>query len=102
MLAFGGADSNNDRTFGSSRRSVMENRGFNLIPLLLGLVAIAFMAARGCEEGPFGRHRVINLSVQEEFKLGAQAYDKVLHDERGNVVRSGPVVDVVRRIGKRL
>jgi predicted Zn-dependent protease len=80
----------------------MQNRGFNLIPLVIGLIAIAFMAARGCEEGPFGRHRVVNLSVKDEFQLGAQAYDKILRDERGNVVERGAIVDVVRRVGRRL
>ena len=80
----------------------MNNKGFNLVPLLIGLVAIAFMAARGCEQGPFGRHRVINLSVQDEFKLGAQSYDKILHDEGSNVLRGGPTVEAVTHVGRKL
>src|SRR5688572_1821043 len=84
-------------------RCVMQNRGgFNLIPLGIGLIAIAFMAARGCEEGPFGRKRVVNLSVKEEFQLGAQAYNKILSDERGRVIQRGVIVDTVRRVGRRL
>ncbi len=80
----------------------MNKRGLNVIPLLIGLVVVAVMMTRGCEEGPFGRKRSITMSVQDEKKLGAQAYQQVLSQERSHVVRSGAVVDEVRHVGRLL
>lgn len=74
--------------------------GIRLVPILLGLVAAGLVFARGCQEGPFGRHQVVGLTAEEESQLGAQAYRQVL--EKSDVVAEGPAVDAVRRIGRRL
>src|SRR5947207_1218508 len=54
------------------RETVMENRGFNAIPVLIGLVVVGVMMFRGCEQGPFNRNRVVGLKPDEEVRLGAQ------------------------------
>jgi predicted Zn-dependent protease len=71
-----------------------------LLPLLIGLLAIAAVAVKGCQQGPFGRHQIVALNSKEEAALGAQAFDKVLNES--NVVDGGDVVRVVRRIAGRL
>jgi predicted Zn-dependent protease len=59
------------------------------------------MMIRGCDTGPFGRKRVINVSRAEEVKLGADAYHEVLSKE--TVLRSSqPIVETVREVGRRL
>jgi metalloendopeptidase OMA1, mitochondrial len=59
-----------------------------------------FMAVRGCQEGPFGRHQIVGLSPQQESQLGAQAFQQVL--QKSDVVYSGPAVAAVRQVGERL
>jgi predicted Zn-dependent protease len=79
----------------------MEKKGaLNLVPLLLGFIAVGVMMWRGCEEGPFGRKRVINLSPDEEVRLGAQAFHEVLSKE--HVLPEGPLVAAVRHVGRQL
>src|SRR5262245_43643953 len=79
----------------------MENRGFNIIPALIGVVVIGVMMFRGCESGPFDRKRVVGLKPEEEVKLGAQAFREVLSKETV-LPESEPIVQVVRRIGRAL
>src|SRR5262249_26117243 len=57
---------------------------------------------RGCQEGPFGRHRVITMSPEQELQLGREAYQQVLSKERANIVQNDPAVDAVRAVGNRL
>jgi len=77
----------------------MESKGFNAIPLLIGVGVVGFMMMRGCEKGPFNRNRVVGLKPEEEVRLGAQAFQEVLQKER--VLPSNePIVEVVRRIGR--
>jgi predicted Zn-dependent protease len=71
-------------------------------PLLIGVLVVVGMIFYGCQEGPFGRRRVVTLSPEQETKLGAQAFQQVLQQERNNLVPDGPIVDAVRRIGLRL
>jgi predicted Zn-dependent protease len=71
-------------------------------PLLIGVLVVVGMIFYGCQEGPFGRRRVVTLSPEQETKLGVQAFQQVLQQERGNIVGEGPIVDAVRRIGLRL
>src|SRR5688572_882774 len=84
----------------------MNNLGglWRLAPLLIGLIVVAFMAARGCQEGPFGRNQIVRLTPDEENNLGAQAFQQVLAEARqkGAVVERGAVVDAVKGIGRRL
>lgn len=81
----------------------MEPRGyFRLAPLLLGLVAVAGVMVYGCQQGPFGRPRVITLSPDQETQLGAQAFQQVLQQERGHIVTGQPINDAVERVGRNL
>ncbi len=70
------------------------------LPILIGLVLIGITLARGCQEGPFGRHQVVGMNPQQEAALGAQAFREVLSDVE--VVRGGPLVDSVEQITTRL
>lgn len=70
------------------------------LPIVLALIAGLFIMARGCQEGPFGRHQVVGLSIEQETQLGEQTYQKILHEEQ--VVREGKAVDAVQRVGRRL
>jgi predicted Zn-dependent protease len=76
------------------------NVPIQLLPLLLALLAAGLLIAKGWQTGPFGRHQVVALSPQQEAQLGAQAFVHVLQE--ADVVREGPIVAVVRRIGSRL
>jgi predicted Zn-dependent protease len=76
--------------------------GINLIPLLIGVGIIGFFMVKGCEHGPFGRTRVINMKPSEEARLGAQAFQQVLSEERDHVIPDSPIVDRVRKIGRQL
>src|SRR4051812_32694286 len=71
-------------------------------PLLIGVLIVVGMIFHGCQEGPFGRRRVVTLSPEQETKLGVQAFQQVLQQERGNLVGESAVVDTVRGIGLRL
>jgi predicted Zn-dependent protease len=75
-------------------------RKIRWLPLVLGLVAIGFTAVRGCQEGPFGRNQVVALNAEQEARLGMQAFQEVL--STADVVRSGPLVDVVHEVTARL
>src|SRR5260370_39189702 len=70
------------------------------VPILLALIAAGVMMARGCDQGPFGRKRVVGLSPAEESRLGAQAFQQVLHES--DIVRDGPVVNAVQRVARRI
>jgi metalloendopeptidase OMA1, mitochondrial len=80
----------------------MDNRfSFRLIPIVLGLLAIAFLAARGCQEGPFGRKQIINITPEQELQLGKQAYQQVLSQSKV-VGDRDELPTSVNRIGERL
>ena len=84
----------------------MNNIGglWRLAPLLIGLLVMAVMAARGCQEGPFGRSQLVRLAPEEENALGAQAFEQVLSEARqkGAVIERGATVDAIKGIGRRL
>jgi metalloendopeptidase OMA1, mitochondrial len=52
------------------------------------------------EEGPGHRSQHLILSPEQEYSLGDQAYREVLSKAR--VIRSGPEVERVRRVGERI
>ena len=70
--------------------------GIRLWPILIGIVLIGFTLVRGCQEGPFGRRQIVGMGPEQESALGAQAYGQVL--TKSEVLRSGPVVDVVHQL----
>jgi metalloendopeptidase OMA1, mitochondrial len=71
-----------------------------LLPILIAVVAIGVMMARGCQQGPFGRKQIVGMGPQQEAALGAQAYSQVL--TQAQVVRNSLVVDVVRHLAEDL
>jgi predicted Zn-dependent protease len=76
-------------------------RGLQMLAaLVVGAIAIGFILVRGAQEGPFGRRQFVTINPQQEVALGVQAYQEVL--EKSNVVRSGPVVEDVKRVTDRL
>ncbi|TVM33615.1 M48 family metallopeptidase [Oceanidesulfovibrio marinus] len=61
----------------------------------------ALLAAQGCAVAPYtGRNQLMLVSPQQELTLGNQAAEQVLHEEK--VVRSGPQVNEVQAIGRRI
>lgn len=76
------------------------NVSIRLLPILFALIAAALVIIKGWQAGPFGRHQIVGLNPQQESQLGAQAFEQVLQESE--VVRDGPIVAVVRRLGDRL
>jgi predicted Zn-dependent protease len=76
------------------------NVQIRLLPILLPLIVAGLIIARGWQAGPFGRHQIVALTPDQESRLGAQAFQQTLQESQ--VVRDGPIVAVVRRIGGRL
>ena len=70
-------------------------------PLLIGLIGVAVMAMRGCQNGPFGRHQLVNVSPEQELDLGRQAYREILSKSQAADERA-PISKAVRDIGVRL
>lgn len=70
------------------------------LPLLMGLIAAVVLIVGGLQMGPFGRYQVVALNPEQESRLGAQTFQKVLSES--DVVRGGPLVDTVTYIGTRL
>jgi predicted Zn-dependent protease len=74
--------------------------GIRLLPLLLAGLVAAFVAMRGCQEGPFGRRQIVGLNEQQEHQLGLEAFREVLN--QSDVLQGGPTVDAVQQITRRL
>lgn len=75
--------------------------GFRFIPLVLGLLAVLFFTAKGCQTGPFGRKQLINVSPAQELQLGKQAYQQILSQSQVVNPRD-PLPRTVGQIGDRL
>jgi metalloendopeptidase OMA1, mitochondrial len=74
-----------------------------LAPVIIALIPIIAMLARGCQEGPFGRHQVVAMTPAEESQLGAQAFRSVLKKPGTTVLsEDNPITIRVREIGKHL
>lgn len=70
----------------------------------LGFCLAISLSGSGCSasgiEGPGHRKQVLALTPQQELSLGEQAYKQVLG--KAHVVRTGPEVDRIREIGRRI
>ena len=71
-----------------------------ILPIVIGVIVIAAMMVRGCQQGPFGRRQIVGMGPEQEASLGAQAYGQVL--SQAQVVRDSPVTQVVRRLAEDL
>lgn len=75
--------------------------GFRFIPMILGLLAVLFLAAKGCQTGPFGRKQIINITPAQELQLGKDAYRQILAQSKVVSDRE-ELPRTVNRIGDRL
>jgi predicted Zn-dependent protease len=82
----------------------MQRRGrpfaIKLVPILIGLAMIGWMAVKGCQQGPFGRQQIVAINREEEKALGLQAFQEVLQGEQ--VLRGGMDVAEVKEVAQRL
>lgn len=74
--------------------------GIRLAPILIGVIAIGFFMAKGCEKGPFGRRQLVGMEIGEEKRLGAQAFDQVIHES--DVVEDPAIKNAVKRVATNL
>ncbi len=65
---------------------------------VLGPVSACYVEPQG--EGPGHRQQPLALDPQQELEIGRQAYRQILAKSR--VVRSGPQVEMVQRVGERI
>jgi predicted Zn-dependent protease len=72
------------------------------IPILIAVVIAGLTMTKGCQRGPFGRSQLVAINTQEEMALGAQAFQEVLAENRGNIVGDPAVVDAVKRVAQNL
>ncbi len=80
----------------------MERRGLNLLPLLIAaaMVFFYFMRAERFVNPETGKTELVAFSPEQESELGLQTLQQVVAQSR--VIRSGPEVDLVRAVAKRL
>jgi len=64
------------------------------------LLALSVAALTACSTTPTGRSQLNFMSMGEEMRLGAEAYDEMLAEEK--LITSGPQYEMVQRLGKRL
>lgn len=92
--------------FGPSSYSRRPSLGNSLlaraIPLAIALVVAMVVAFKGCEHGPFGRAQIVAMGLPEESRMGAQAFQQVLREQQGNVVRDPAINEAVNRVAERL
>ena len=82
----------------------MQRQHFAILPILLAVGFILFKLVftpkyTNPETGT--KHRV-GMDPQQEQALGLQAYQQTLQKEQGNVISSGPEVDLVKKVARRL
>lgn len=97
---FGGAPQDDGQQRRSTFGGAGARLGMRLLPIIIGLIAIAVFYFQHRQPGPFGRSQVVGLSQAEEKALGAQSFQEVLR--QADVVPQGPVVDVVKQIARNL
>lgn len=81
-------------------RQMLMRLAVRAVPLVIGGAVILFTMIRGCDQGPFGRQRVLSIKGQEESALGAQAFQEVL--KTASVEPDGPQVRAIEEITSRL
>lgn len=86
--------------FGSGPQQRGRGCGVKLMPIVIALIAAAFFIFKGCEEGPFGRKQLVGMGIQDEMRLGAQAFEKVLHES--DVVEDPRIKEAVKRVASSL
>ncbi len=82
----------------------MQPRHFTIVPIVLaiGYILIKTLFTPTFTNPETGSKHHVGMSDQQEQALGLQAYQQVLQKEGGNVVSSGPDVEMVKRVARRL
>ncbi len=82
----------------------MERRHFAILPIVLaiGYVLIKTLFTPTYTNPETGSKHHVGMNPQQEQALGLQAYQQVLQEEAANRIPSGPEVDMVTRVARRL
>ena len=72
------------------------------VVLVLAYVAFQYLSAPKFTNPETGSTHRVGMSTQQQQQLGLQAYQQTLQKEQGNVITSGPEVDEVTRVVRRL
>jgi predicted Zn-dependent protease len=75
--------------------------------LVIALTATSSVALSGCQPGgnqagPGKRSQELALTPQEELNLGRQAYKEFQYKNREHIIKQGPQVDQVKRVGDKI
>jgi metalloendopeptidase OMA1, mitochondrial len=74
-----------------------------ILVLFGGAAAVGAVGCQGApSEGPGHRPQALALSPSQELDLGNQAFEEVLKEYQGKVLRKGEQVDRVRKVGERI
>ncbi len=72
-----------------------------VVPIVLFLVYAAYYYMTHTEYVPItGRQQLVDLTVEEEKKLGIQSYQEIL--QQSKIVQQGELVEQIRKIGERI
>lgn len=82
----------------------MERKHIAILPIVLALAVVAFkfMTATKVTNPETGSVHRVAMNDQQQQALGLQAYQQVLQKEGANVIPSGPEVEQVNRVVRRL
>ncbi len=82
----------------------MERKHIAILPIVIALAVVAFkyMSATKVTNPETGSVHRVAMNGQQQQALGLQAYQQVLQQQSGNVITSGPEVDQVNRVARRL
>ena len=70
---------------------------------VVGLIVMGSLALTGCQTNPYtGRSQLLITSVDEEMKMGAQAYDQINGDPKVIVSQDPREVEPVKRVAARI
>jgi predicted Zn-dependent protease len=83
-----------------SQMSAARVRSWLAVAVLLALVAVTGCNVQPKGEGPGHRQQQLALRSELELQIGREAFQQILRKSR--VIRSGPEVDRVRTVGKRI
>ena len=82
----------------------MQQRHLAILPIVLAIGYVLFktLFSPTFTNPETGTKHHVGMNIQQEQTLGLQAYQQVLQKEGGNVVNSGPEVEMVKRVARRL
>ena len=82
----------------------MNNNGIRLLPIVLaiGFILFKFLATPKYVNPETGSKHRVGMDPQQEQALGLQSYQQVRQEAGNNVVSSGPEVDLVKKVARRL